>query len=99
MLPEPQRPAHKQPHHKILYRVALGSYLALLALMASWYLVLAPADYSLLLALLLWVAPLLLPLRGLLRGEPYTFAWSGFVLMLLLCHSLTVLVISVLTRN
>ena len=78
--------------YRRLYRLALVSHLALLALIASWYLWLAPnTDYSLGFVFGLWVLPLLLPLPGLLRARPYTFAWSGFILMLYLAHSLTVL--------
>ena len=32
--------------------------------------------------LLLLLTPLLLPLRGLLRGHPYTYAWTTFLALL-----------------
>lgn len=46
--------------------------------------------YSLLFCII-WLVPLLLPIRGILRGNPYTFAWTGFILCLYLLHSLTLL--------
>ena len=38
--------------------------------------------------------PLLLPMKGLLKGNPYTFAWANFVLMIYFLHSLTTFVVS-----
>lgn len=37
----------------------------------------------------IWTVPLLFPLRGIVRGDPYTHAWGCFVLMPYFLHSLT----------
>ena len=61
--------------------LAVGLLLALLALGLAWELWLAPlkpgGSW-----LVLKVLPLLLPLRGLLRGERYTFQWSTMLIWL-----------------
>ncbi len=44
--------------------------------------------------LVFWVLPLLFPLRGILAGKPYTYAWSCFVLLLYVLHSTTLLMVS-----
>jgi uncharacterized membrane protein len=43
---------------------------------------------------LLWIVPLLLPLSGVLRGNPYTYAWASFILCLYLLHGLTLLYVT-----
>lgn len=60
--------------------LALAAHLALLGLVLAWYAWLAPpARAPVPLALALVAAPLLLPLPGLLRGRPYTHAWTSFL--------------------
>ncbi|WP_299021746.1 DUF2069 domain-containing protein [uncultured Photobacterium sp.] len=39
----------------------------------------------------IWVLPLLLPLKGILEGKPYTHAWANFILMFYFLHALTIL--------
>lgn len=60
--------------------LAPAAHLILLALVLAWYTWLAPparAPISVVLALV--AVPLLLPLRGLLHGRPYTHAWTSFL--------------------
>ncbi|WP_064602325.1 DUF2069 domain-containing protein [Photobacterium sp. J15] len=38
-----------------------------------------------------WILPMLLPLKGILQGRPYTHAWANFILMLYFLHALTIL--------
>jgi uncharacterized membrane protein len=61
--------------------LAVALLLALVALGLAWELWLAPlkpgGSW-----LVLKVLPLLLPLRGLLRGERYTFQWSTMLIWL-----------------
>ena len=61
--------------------LAVALLLALVALGLAWELWLAPlkpgGSW-----LVLKVLPLLLPLRGLLRGERYTFQWSTLLIWL-----------------
>lgn len=42
-----------------------------------------------LLTFVFFVLPLLLPLKGLLQGKPYTYAWANFIVMIYFLHSLT----------
>ncbi|GLP94771.1 DUF2069 domain-containing protein [Paraferrimonas sedimenticola] len=74
-----------------LMRLCRIGYLAFVALVGSY--ILTQGEYSLGFKALL-VAPLLLPIPGILAGKPYTYAWSGFILCLYLCHGLTLLVIA-----
>ncbi|WP_440875932.1 DUF2069 domain-containing protein [Thalassotalea sp. PLHSN55] len=75
-----------------LKNIALVNYLALLIFMPLWLTVLSPSEgLSPLLAVTMFTVPLLFPLKGLLQGNPYTFAWSAFILMIYYLHSLTTL--------
>ncbi|WP_417347754.1 DUF2069 domain-containing protein [Ferrimonas sp.] len=72
-----------------LGRFALGSYLSCLIYIPLWQLWLVPGSgYSLGFSLIMLV-PLFLPLAGMLKGKPYTHAWSGFIACLYLVASLT----------
>ena len=63
---------------------------ALLALMVSWYLLIAPPDpLPAWLPLLLLTPPLMIALPGLLRGHVRTFQWLTLALMLYWAHGLT----------
>ncbi|MGB0893471.1 MAG: DUF2069 domain-containing protein [Parashewanella sp.] len=44
--------------------------------------------------MLIWILPLLLPLKGVIQGNPYTYAWGSFILCLYLLHALTLLYIA-----
>ena len=47
--------------------------------------VLEPNEFlSTWLVLVIWVTPLLFPLKGILQGNPYTHAWANFILIFLL---------------
>lgn len=71
-------------------RLALVSYFGLLAWMLIWYFLLgANSSYSTLFVVLFWIVPLLLPARGLIKGDPYTHAWANFIVMIYLLHGLT----------
>ena len=63
---------------------ALGGYFSLILILILWYGVFHPAPWT-------WVfipLPLLLPLYGLLKGKPYTYAWSSFLIMLYFIHGI-----------
>jgi len=78
-----------------LKKITLSSYFSLLIFMPLWLLVLSPSQgLSPILSLCMFTIPLLLPMKGLLKGDPYTFAWSNFVLMIYFLHSLTTLIVS-----
>lgn len=60
--------------------VVLSGYFGLYGLLLLWVAWLEPPSHSpIALALLLWVGPLLFPVRGLLHGRSYTHAWSSFL--------------------
>ena len=75
-----------------LQRVALASYLALLALTVLWEGWLTPVPNS---PPGFWLAvksiPLLLPLFGLLHDKPRSYAWASLLLLLYLTEGLVLL--------
>jgi len=76
-------------------KIALTGYFSLLIYMPLWLLWINPSEgLSPTLNLVFFTVPLLFPLRGLIRGNPYTFAWSNFVVMIYFLHSLTTLWVS-----
>lgn len=75
-----------------LRKIALFGYFALLIFMPLWLLVLSPSEsLSTLTTLILFTLPLLFPLKGLLQGNPFTYAWSNFIVLIYFLHSLTTL--------
>ena len=67
---------------KFSRRLTLISYIALVVVLLTWYGLVYPAP----LLLILLLFPLLFPLRGLLKGNPYTYAWSSFLILLYFIH-------------
>ncbi|MFZ1643576.1 MAG: DUF2069 domain-containing protein [Candidatus Contendobacter sp.] len=60
--------------------VALIGYFGLFGLLLLWFAWLEPpVQLPVALALILWVGPLLFPLRGLLHGRFHTHAWTSFL--------------------
>jgi len=75
-----------------LKKIALIGYFSLLIYMPLWLLLLSPSEgLSTLTTLLLFTLPLLFPLKGLLQGNPFTYAWSNFIVLIYFLHSLTTL--------
>ena len=69
--------------------LCLGLYFCLFGLLVAWNAWLAPSAYfPVALVLLVMVFPLLLPLRGLLHGRPYTHLWAGLLALLYFAHGL-----------
>lgn len=79
---------------KRLRTLSLVSYITLLFWVPTWHFLVAPSQQSALFTFILWCVPLLLPLRGLMAGQPYTYAWCNFILILYLGHGLTSLYVS-----
>jgi len=80
-----------QTHKKI----ALTGYFLLLIYMPIWLLWISPSEgLSPMLSLVMFTLPLLFPLKGLVQGKPYTYAWANFVVMLYFLHGLTTLWVS-----
>ncbi len=77
-----------------LFQISRTCYVALLLLMTAWFGNQGlTGEYSLLFSLL-WILPLLAPLKGILTGNPYTYAWGGFIICLYLIHGITLLYIT-----
>ena len=75
-----------------LKKIALAGYFSLLIFMPLWLLVLSPSEsLSTATTLVMFTLPLLFPLKGLLQGNPYTYAWSNFIVLIYFLHSLTTL--------
>lgn len=72
---------------KFYYLLTLLSYFALLLLLSLWFLWLAPSP-SMPKSLMLFfgIGPLMFPLRGLLYGKAYTFAWSSLLILAYFTH-------------
>ncbi|GAC33793.1 DUF2069 domain-containing protein [Paraglaciecola polaris] len=71
-------------------RLALSSYFLLITWLVIWHFFLTiDKNTSTLFTVLLWIIPILLPIRGLLAGKPYTYAWTNFIVMYYLLHGLT----------
>jgi len=72
----------------ILYRLAALSLVGLIILCLAWELFIAPirpgGSY-----LALKVLPLLLPLRGVLKGNVYTLQWSSMLMLLYFMEGVT----------
>lgn len=80
---------------KNLKTITLVSYFSLLLFMPLWLIVLSPSSgLSPTLSLVMFTLPLLFPLKGLIKGNPYTYAWSSFIVMIYFLHSLTTLWVS-----
>jgi len=78
-----------------LQKIALSGYFGLLLFMPLWLVVLNPSDgLTPTLSLIFFTLPLLFPLKGLVQGNPYTYAWSNFIVMIYFLHSLTTLWVS-----
>ncbi|PKF63636.1 DUF2069 domain-containing protein [Psychromonas sp. psych-6C06] len=77
-------------HYKLMARVG---YFSLLLLIPIWHLWLSPPllGVSPWLVVSIWFIPLLFPLKGILQGNPYTFAWCGFLALLYMMHAIVII--------
>ena len=67
--------------------LAMAGYFGLLLLLPLWYAVLSPPQLPLGIVLGFLLLPLLFPLRGLLQGRPYTYAWASFLSLVYFIHA------------
>jgi len=75
-----------------LRKLALFGYFSLLIFMPLWLLVLSPSEsLSALTTFLLFILPLLFPMKGILQGNPFTHAWANFIVLIYFLHALTTL--------
>lgn len=66
-------------------------YFSLLIFLPIWHLVLVPSTMSMWTTLALTIGPLLLPMAGILKRKPYTYAWSNFIVLFYILHGLTLI--------
>lgn len=67
---------------RIWYWLAMAGYVGLLALILIWNIWIIPAnEVGISLVLIIMAAPLLFPLKGMLKASRYTFAWGSFLAM------------------
>ena len=70
--------------------LTLTSYLLLIVWLVVWHFILTiDKPTSTLCTLLFWIMQILLPIKGLIEGKPYTHAWTNFIVMYYLLHGLT----------
>lgn len=75
--------------------LTLAGYLGILILIPTWIWYLSPPELlSQKAATIIWWLPALLPLAGILRNNPFTFAWSGFLAVLYISQAITTLISS-----
>ena len=88
------------PGKRFLYALTLCGYFGTLTLLTAWYSWLAPpVHFPRALLLIIMLVPLLFPLRGLLHGRKYTFAWSCFLALLYFIHGVMEAYSSEVTRH
>lgn len=77
-------------------RMAQTGYWGLLLLVPLWHLALSPPALGInpWLVTMIWLIPLLFPLRGIVKSNPYTYAWSGFIALIYLVHGIVILMSS-----
>lgn len=79
----------------IAHRLTLAGYLGLVLLVPIWNLWWYPSEiFSNEVITIIWLIPLVFPLKGLVQGKAYTHAWSGFIAVIYISHALTSFVTS-----
>lgn len=77
-----------------LFILSRLGYFALVLLLGGWFVGQGISSEYTLLFSLLWIVPLLLPVKGVFQGNPYTYAWASFILCLYMLHGLTLLYVT-----
>ena len=68
------------PLARLFYWLAMLGYIGLIALILIWNIWILPAnEIGISLILMIMAAPLLFPLKGMLKAHRYTFAWGSFL--------------------
>ncbi|MBQ4809998.1 hypothetical protein A7985_05935 [Pseudoalteromonas luteoviolacea] len=82
----------KQPKTQLFYKLALFGYIGLLILMPVWLFLISPREgHSIGFMFVVYILPLLLPLKGIIKDKPYTFAWANFIVLIYFIHGFTLL--------
>ena len=68
--------------------MALFGYFGLMLWVILWHGIISPAVHvSIPIMLAFWLIWLLIPIRGMIKGNPYTHAWSVYLLLPYFIHS------------
>lgn len=87
------------PGIKAAYWLQLISYLCLIGFITAWITVLSPPQsFPIALVLIVCVAPLLLPLMGVLHGRDKPVNWAAYLSLLYFIHGTMEAVASPATR-
>jgi len=77
-----------------LFQLCRAGYMTVVILLSAWFINKGvTGEYSPVFTAL-WIIPLLLPLKGVLTGKPYTYAWGSFIICLYMLHGLTLLYVT-----
>ncbi|MCL1126963.1 DUF2069 domain-containing protein [Shewanella surugensis] len=77
-----------------LFTVCRAGYCLLVLLLGAQFIHQGMSgEYSLIFSIL-WILPLISPLKGVIKGDPYTYAWGSFILCLYMLHGLTLLYVT-----
>ena len=77
-----------------LFMLCRAGYLFLVLLLSVWFINKGVnGEYSFAFTLL-WIIPILLPLKGVIQGKPYTYAWGSFIICLYMLHGFTLLYVT-----
>ncbi len=77
-----------------LFHLCRAGYLLLVLMLTIWFINKGiTGEYSLVFTTM-WIIPLLFPLKGIIEGKPYTYAWASFIICLYTLHGLTLLYIT-----
>lgn len=68
--------------------LALSGYFGLMLWVVLWHGFISPSPHlSVTFMLILWLPWLLIPIKGMLKGNPYTHAWAVYMLMPYFLHA------------
>ncbi len=77
-----------------LFQLCRAGYIALVVMLGAWFINKGvTGEYSLAFTAL-WIIPLLFPLKGIIEGKPYTYAWASFIICVYMLHGLTLLYVT-----
>ena len=75
---------------KRYYYLALTSYFSLFFLLMAWNTLIFPStQFPVALVLIVFITPLLLPLRGFLHGRKKSSAWLGYISLIYFMHGIS----------
>ena len=77
-------------------RITKLCYVGLLLFIPLWHVLVPPSISGINPWLITFscMLPLLFPLKGILKNNPYTYAWSGFIALLYITHAVEMLMSS-----